>query len=537
MTDEDTQAAAPQRASRTPQNLMGPPDLPARAAAARTHRVRFTCDTQVPCDWPLERALRVVREILYLRNCVLQQSEGTLLVQVSPQLARANAGVSPQQNVVQGGGRYHRVQHDAVAGAAQTAIAADLEGTPVKWDERLVSRMLAVDRKCTLACFQAKTRWQRMTALGAGFTRMGLPEYAEQAKAFARDKSGGSQDNSAEQIVGGGDVASETTARTRVRQRGSAVNLGMDDSEQTQSEVGRALNMLARRVQAMETWAHAMDSVTAADNAQSARSMVHARELLDVLAKKAIQDANSELTDEIVTQVRHNTARLNGMQMQSADQRALGAMRERTVLLEKDMAQWSKLLEEWRAEASMSINSLRDTLAHVNQLLSMHTQAVGQTWGWVASLVRVVQQRSGVDGTESYGRQTISATGGVPTSQDISDSMSPARHTADQFGVERGAASQVRDDGEGQEEAERIRLILADLVPEVGAQVTQPETDEHRRADGEVTEQVVAIVTGASDAQEREEADHCALVKEGGDQGAPDIQEDVMLSIASSDSE
>eukprot|EP00971_Amphidinium_carterae_P016495 326027-Amphidinium_carterae.3 len=146
--------------------------------------VRFVCDAFVPSTWTLEHALEVVRKAFYLPNCTLQRHDGILEVKVSPELCKRAKihGVALEPSaVVHGAGRC-RVQSDAVAANAQRLVLDDLKAMGFKWEERLLSHILHHDRKCTLACFQAKTRAQRMQALSAALSRMGLHEYSSQLK-------------------------------------------------------------------------------------------------------------------------------------------------------------------------------------------------------------------------------------------------------------------------------------------------------------------------------------------------------------------
>eukprot|EP00971_Amphidinium_carterae_P165797 3286271-Amphidinium_carterae.2 len=79
----------------------------------------------------------------------------------------------------QGGGRIQKVQHSATSQSACRLVLEDLGALPAGWNTQQVAQLLERNRKCTLACFQAKGKSQRLRALAAGFQRSGFVEHAQ----------------------------------------------------------------------------------------------------------------------------------------------------------------------------------------------------------------------------------------------------------------------------------------------------------------------------------------------------------------------
>eukprot|EP00971_Amphidinium_carterae_P047501 935698-Amphidinium_carterae.1 len=169
--------------------------------------------------------------------------------------ARGNA--SP---FLQGGVRSFRVDQSVVAKSAFTLLSDDLKdlGT-VQEEQKLLQTLCSKDRKCAVAVFQAKSRQQRLAATSAALRRMGIQDIA----AVIDSLSSGSS-RPVDQTAGRLDTAREEVPGER---RAAHSPLGSEAD---------ALQHLARRLNAVETWAHAMDcslceegSAAAVGNSQS----------------------------------------------------------------------------------------------------------------------------------------------------------------------------------------------------------------------------------------------------------------------------
>eukprot|EP00971_Amphidinium_carterae_P340783 6479260-Amphidinium_carterae.1 len=223
-----------------------------------------------------------------------------LEVQTSFEIGRDGRMLIPPLTMVQGAGRC-RVHSDAVAATAQGMILTDLSSLGLRWEEKLISHVIHHDRKCTLACFQAKTQAQRIEAFIAALLRMGLYEYGK----LLQDKCSTNTAERTDGILDSGEgAAGEDSASSHAAHAGSGstgafsrpTHLSKQHSEAPWTPVMRAMG---DKISALETWAHALDSVSCEDDARSAKSMVRAGELIEAIYQRVASDMAKEKADDI----------------------------------------------------------------------------------------------------------------------------------------------------------------------------------------------------------------------------------------------
>eukprot|EP00971_Amphidinium_carterae_P340536 6478932-Amphidinium_carterae.2 len=275
----------------------------------RPESVRFLCEAFVPSNLSLEHALKVVRRAFHLQYCTLQIRGGVLEVKVSPDLCKKETipGVAP--DLVTGAGRC-RVQADAVASNAKVLVTADLKAYQQDWDEKLIGHVMHHDKKCTLACFQAQSRVQRMQALCAALQRMGLMEYAQRLKhqiqsdvgSAALTREGEERPTEPPTIWS---TALDTDVQDPLIEGG---NIALRQGEQkTSSHVS---SPLISRVEALETWAHALDSVSCDDDARSSQSLCRASELIAAVFERTAADLAKDRQDCAVEQLKRQALQI-----------------------------------------------------------------------------------------------------------------------------------------------------------------------------------------------------------------------------------
>eukprot|EP00971_Amphidinium_carterae_P216739 4302688-Amphidinium_carterae.1 len=210
------------------------------------------------------------------------------------------ARVSVPLMLVHGGAKFHRVQHDAVAKVALTALTKDLQGTPLRCDIRLLQHVLSSDRKCTLACFQSRCRLQRLRALAAAFHRIGLAQHHTTLLQFVTQTQHSQNqhvDSSTEKNTTPCAAQCATFAHTASSPMPSQLPSrdSVSDHPQQCTSAGKLIEELTHRVAALEAWAHTLDSVSSDDPSDCAVSCSKATEVIHRIAHQAVSKYASEL--------------------------------------------------------------------------------------------------------------------------------------------------------------------------------------------------------------------------------------------------
>eukprot|EP00971_Amphidinium_carterae_P335657 6471629-Amphidinium_carterae.4 len=261
-----------------------------------TVKMHLDCNITVPRTWTLGEALHSVRHALRADRCALSVSPGCLTVQLT---VDTTEGVT----FVQGAGKSFRVQHDSVAKTALSLVTSDLHSMQnLQISATLLRFVLTNDRKCALATFQARSPHQRLQALAAALNRMGLSDKALDLTAWAEQHSSNLPSPPAMR-----DPDIEAVRKGAAGTREDAIEVGFprDQLQPNMSERSVQLPLLLRRLEAVETWAHALDAQLETDPSTADRAAINARELLDSMAKQAMSDCireqRSDLSDRILS--------------------------------------------------------------------------------------------------------------------------------------------------------------------------------------------------------------------------------------------
>eukprot|EP00971_Amphidinium_carterae_P307397 6108942-Amphidinium_carterae.1 len=315
----------------------------------------------------------------------------------------------------QGGGRFHRVQQEAVSQSAASLVHTDLEARPCNISGELISHLLSTDRKCALACFQAKTKAQRLRALAAGLGRMGLTEQSRQVLVLA----GGSTPR-ADGIGGMAGSAASSNANPST-QRGPTGGHSARHSKSLDPSMAEIISPL----DLLEMWAHSQDAANTAADVQDPQdptlrssSLTQIHEMLTQLIDRRVQDSIADSAINMAQVIHHLTDRLNRMEASRPDfgtpqpplpvapdvdlsptpnlpaEPSTQHLCSRLYSLEKEMAGWASLLESWKTDANSHFRSMATRIDHVDRLMAMQTQAIRQSWAWMLAVVQTVQQQT-----------------------------------------------------------------------------------------------------------------------------------------------
>eukprot|EP00971_Amphidinium_carterae_P335407 6471239-Amphidinium_carterae.3 len=210
---------------------------------------------------------------------------------------------SSDLDIRDGGGKYKRVQHEAIAEAALSRMLADLSATPqgLLIEHKCVSRILHSDPRAAKAIFQGQTSCQRYEAFAAALARAGLTDFSRGiAAAIANLK--GRQDHGAaptDRVPENGAtvmpdaisdpylvLAEHTKKRGRPRRDGGSVNAKKSDTtadlhtkqarptsasaatEREESlpppvQPSQELRAIITKIEQLEQWAHGVDGTLA----------------------------------------------------------------------------------------------------------------------------------------------------------------------------------------------------------------------------------------------------------------------------------
>eukprot|EP00971_Amphidinium_carterae_P338482 6475843-Amphidinium_carterae.1 len=210
---------------------------------------------------------------------IIQEQVSKVMEQLEALPSHLSDSILSQQHSLLrvGGTRSFRVDQSAVAKRAFTLITDDLRELGCRRIEpKLMETLCMRDRKCAVALFQAKSRHQRLAATSAALRRMGLHEVARDVETLGAQPS----------TPGDVDLgrAPAAAADTGACSAGS----GPPQALQAVSEASFDLRRLIQRLDALEAWAHTLDSV-AGDNVMAAESTGQAKSLLQTMARQALE--------------------------------------------------------------------------------------------------------------------------------------------------------------------------------------------------------------------------------------------------------
>eukprot|EP00971_Amphidinium_carterae_P124658 2469313-Amphidinium_carterae.1 len=280
-----------------------------------------------------------------------------------------------------GGTRSFRVDQSAVARRAFTLITDDLcELGCRRIEPKLMETLCMRDRKCAVALFQAKSRHQRLAATAAALRRMGLHEVARDVESLGAHLN----------TQGDVDLGRELAAAADTGARGAG-----SGSPHAGSEVNLDLQRLIQRLDALEAWAHTLDSV-AGDNVMAAESTGQAKSLLRTMARQALESESMARHSDIETRLTAAETKLANtgvVELASLKnqvdlcfrmyRRGLTGSPSAQVPSSPHIAQLTSHLDA--QGYLMRAQSAR--IEHLSELSRMQTLAVSRTWNWVSALV------------------------------------------------------------------------------------------------------------------------------------------------------
>eukprot|EP00971_Amphidinium_carterae_P125141 2479569-Amphidinium_carterae.2 len=315
---------------------------------------------------------------------------------------------------VEGAGKVVRVQHDSVSLSVCNIVTQDIPSSyHVQFSAEFIKHLVVHDRKCCLACFQAKTVTQRLHALSAACRRMGLLDKVELLAPLI--------------------LASRTGQAAPAATPATAASDAPPPTLQPLSEVWQRIN-------ALEAWAHSWDASNLGD-AEAGPAAVRARELLEAMAKQAAADyaptwcASHDEVLQLKLLVQSQSHRLQllesrlaqcsppGMQLAppppltpscssaatatvagmntspveqdalvSSMQADLDLLCSKVSSLERQSLKSDSFAVDCFREMKFQISELRTFAEHASHLIGAHTQAVGQSWQWIISLIQATQE-------------------------------------------------------------------------------------------------------------------------------------------------
>eukprot|EP00971_Amphidinium_carterae_P324253 6443764-Amphidinium_carterae.4 len=300
---------------------------------------------------------------MHAEYCVISTTANNLHVQL-------DVSVPSATTLAHGAGKSCRVQQDTVAKNALCFVTHDLRGAhTIRVSHTLLKSVLLHDRKCALATFQARSSHQRLRAVAAALTRMGLDDKAEEILAWVEQLPTVVQQeyeqaihSSPESRRAGSPDWRQAMAVGPVGQSAIPDEVAPPAADPQSDHVqvsATAFRDLTMRLAAVEAWAHAFDSQLVRDESEENRAVLRASELLAAVAKQAVRDAQSAASDDCLNRVVSLEARLPYGQSHQAD---LDYLCQRQTKLERDLeaCQTSVAATAERIEpelGSMSTNS------------------------------------------------------------------------------------------------------------------------------------------------------------------------------------
>eukprot|EP00971_Amphidinium_carterae_P329004 6461218-Amphidinium_carterae.1 len=385
--------------------------------------VEFRCNICVPRTWTLGDTLSRIREYMRAEHCVVD-------IKVPLKITLSVPSPVTNADVVTGAGRSVRVQHDTVARNGLCFLIRDLATLRCdRFSHKLLQSVLCRDRKCALATFQASTAEQRLRSFAAALRRIGLDDKADDIIALIQHLPARNTD-----VVDSADVRpaapvpvvaiEDNTSQTSSNECPSPDNAG--EASGVASDAVR----LSRRIDAIEAWAHALDSQSCSSEIETGGALTRTKELLLAMATRCVAEAVKDLqsqsdqasqspTTSLLARVDQLQASLEATQVQmtaiqetiqfkehhvnepdSVDierrvsnvAAAVATACNRVAQLEQHVLKVTEFVHKLRSEVcrSPAAPSQKEVMA----LLQMHTNAISQTWQWVASNVKVTQQHA-----------------------------------------------------------------------------------------------------------------------------------------------
>eukprot|EP00971_Amphidinium_carterae_P273513 5428114-Amphidinium_carterae.2 len=376
---------------------------------------------------------------MHAEYCVISTTANNLCIQL-------DVSVPAATEFVHGAGKSCRVQQDTVAKNALCFVTHDLRGAQsIKVSHTLLKSVLLHDRKCALATFQARSPHQRLRAVAAALTRMGLDdkaeellEWVEQIPTVVQQEYNQVIHSSPEQQHGNSsDWRQSMIAGNPPQQADESANISSGGPQPEHLLVpASTLRDLTARLAAVEAWAHAFDSQLVRDEGEENRAVLRASELLAAIASQAVprvplgQSNQADLDylckrqsklerdlesyqAKVAAEVERAEPELGSIPTPAAASRlvseekflrlvrAVAGNTQKLVRVESMMSTLrARFGEDLPGQPSLPSQRAADppaeviTQQHIMKLLSMHTHAISQTWHWVSANVRVTQQHA-----------------------------------------------------------------------------------------------------------------------------------------------
>eukprot|EP00971_Amphidinium_carterae_P330833 6464076-Amphidinium_carterae.1 len=245
-----------------------------------TVAIQFACEITVPRTWTFGDALSRIRDHMRPELCIVDVDIGNPM-----KIQLKVPSLSSEVSIVAGAGRSVRVQHDTVARNALCFITSDLTTVHCdRFNQKFLRSVLARDRKCALATFTASTPEQRFRSMAAAFRRIGLEDQAADILSLIPQLHHGNPSDGAQAQPIPVVVIDDSSAVS------SSSASAMQDAARAAGPVVAHDDRLCRRVDAIEAWAHALDSQLDSGNVEADNALSRTRELMSALAAQHVHE-------------------------------------------------------------------------------------------------------------------------------------------------------------------------------------------------------------------------------------------------------
>eukprot|EP00971_Amphidinium_carterae_P165651 3283655-Amphidinium_carterae.2 len=369
---------------------------------------REACLSATACASGVQPLLLLARDQVSVVCAAVRQKFDELLEEHPPLVHGGGAlSVCPLHC---GAGRFQKVQHDTVARSALALLVDDLKMLQYHdIPQPLLEHLCLADKKCALATFQAKSRAQRLHAVGAALRRIGMVEMAAR---LPHDTAANGASNARASASGATEVPCASVRSAAETPIATQRVVAPDDDDQGPLSMDDLPN-LSTRVAALEVWAHSLDRVQVADGSDSATALACASDLVRSLVQQAVRDhfqeqslPTSSLADR--RSCSHTARRVEGSELVLADK--IKQLEEQVrALAAKSSTVSNVTVFDCPAPddgQSASVMAAHTRQVQQDQLLGMHTDAISRTWQWTSSVIlAMMQQRS----TNLHMQQSLTA--------------------------------------------------------------------------------------------------------------------------------
>eukprot|EP00971_Amphidinium_carterae_P300207 5964686-Amphidinium_carterae.4 len=405
-----------------------------------------------------EQVSKVMEQLEALPSCL----SDSILSQKPPQL-------------LTGGTRSFRVDQSAVAKRAFTLITDDLSDLGCrKIEPKLMETLCMRDRKCAVALFQAKSRHQRLAATSAALCRMGLQEVASEVESLNMQV---------------GTMGDNGQLRTSVVAASPEGDLARSGPSRAVQETNCDLHRLGQRLDALEAWAHALDSVTG-DSALVEESSGQVKSLLQSMVRQAFEAELSSRQGGLETRLTaaESTLAASGVveiatlrsQVELCMRMCRRGLTGNQNIQDPSSPQIAQVTSHLDAQGYL-LRAQSARIEHLSELSRLQTLAVSRTWNWVSALVHAspfaVWAGAGMSGTSL-------PTSAQPSSPSI-ERAGRGQSTSQTNTQSDGTAGTRRESGADGTPGEVTILLLEQLVglPEV-REVHTPIQERHANTGG-----------------------------------------------------